>query len=36
VQPDVVSSEELTLWMVPYARNPHFTGRDDLLDQLMM
>ncbi len=35
VQPDVVPSEELTLWMVPYARNPHFTGRDDLLDQLM-
>ncbi|HET8843479.1 MAG TPA: NB-ARC domain-containing protein, partial [Ktedonobacteraceae bacterium] len=22
------------LWMVPYARNPHFTGRDDLLEQL--
>jgi tetratricopeptide (TPR) repeat protein/DNA-binding XRE family transcriptional regulator len=22
------------IWMVPYARNPHFTGRDELLDQL--
>jgi tetratricopeptide (TPR) repeat protein/transposase-like protein len=22
------------LWQVPYPRNPHFTGRDELLDQL--
>jgi tetratricopeptide (TPR) repeat protein/nucleoside phosphorylase len=22
------------VWNVPYARNPHFTGRDDLFDQL--
>ncbi len=22
------------LWTVPYSRNPHFTGRDDLLDQI--
>jgi transcriptional regulator with XRE-family HTH domain/tetratricopeptide (TPR) repeat protein len=29
-----VPSEELTLWMIPYARNPHFTGRDDLLSYL--
>lgn len=27
-------SEETALWTVPYARNPHFTGRDDLLQQL--
>ncbi|GHO96449.1 tetratricopeptide repeat protein [Reticulibacter mediterranei] len=27
-------SEERALWTVPYARNPHFTGRDDLLSQL--
>lgn len=27
-------SEESALWTVPYARNPHFTGRDDLLSQL--
>lgn len=23
-----------SLWQLPYPRNPHFTGRDDLLDQL--
>jgi hypothetical protein len=22
------------LWQIPYPRNPHFTGRDELLDQL--
>ena len=27
-------TEPLALWSVPYRRNPHFTGRDDLLDQL--
>jgi DNA-binding XRE family transcriptional regulator len=27
-------SEETALWTVPYARNPHFTGRDGLLQQL--
>jgi tetratricopeptide (TPR) repeat protein/transcriptional regulator with XRE-family HTH domain len=27
-------SQEIPLWTVPYARNPHFTGRDDLLQQL--
>lgn len=27
-------SEEISLWTVPYARNPHFTGRDDLLHHL--
>jgi nucleoside phosphorylase/tetratricopeptide (TPR) repeat protein len=33
---DVPSSQEGSsgVWNVPYARNPHFTGRDDLLDQL--
>jgi tetratricopeptide (TPR) repeat protein len=28
------SSEILQLWTVPYARNPYFTGRDPLLEQL--
>jgi transcriptional regulator with XRE-family HTH domain len=28
------ASEAIALWTVPYARNPHFTGRDELLDQL--
>ncbi|GCF11469.1 FxSxx-COOH system tetratricopeptide repeat protein [Dictyobacter arantiisoli] len=27
-------TQEAALWTVPYARNPHFTGRDDLLKQL--
>ena len=27
-------TQALTLWTVPYQRNPHFTGRDDLLDRL--
>lgn len=27
-------SEEPPLWTVPYARNPHFTGRDELLETL--
>jgi tetratricopeptide (TPR) repeat protein/nucleoside phosphorylase len=26
--------EPSVIWNVPYARNPHFTGRDDLLDRL--
>jgi tetratricopeptide (TPR) repeat protein/transcriptional regulator with XRE-family HTH domain len=26
--------EEIPLWTVPYRRNPHFTGRDEILDQL--
>src|SRR5690349_9218638 len=25
---------ESALWTIPYARNPHFTGRDDLLSRL--
>jgi len=29
------TANEITLWTVPYARNPYFTGRDALLDQLM-
>ena len=29
-----VLSEALALWTVPLARNPHFTGRDDLLSAL--
>src|SRR3989440_750237 len=33
--PGAAASDEITLWTVPYARNPHFTGRDDLLEQLM-
>jgi transcriptional regulator with XRE-family HTH domain len=28
-------SDQVVLWTVPYARNPHFTGRDDLLDLLV-
>jgi transcriptional regulator with XRE-family HTH domain len=28
------SRDTLILWTVPYPRNPHFTGRDDLLEQL--
>ncbi len=32
--PLVTSPEENALWTVPYARNPHFTGRDDLLSEL--
>ncbi len=35
VQPGTSPSEEIALWTVPYARNPYFTGRHDLLDQLM-
>jgi tetratricopeptide (TPR) repeat protein/transcriptional regulator with XRE-family HTH domain len=27
-------AEPPALWTVPYRRNPHFTGRDDLLEQL--
>jgi tetratricopeptide (TPR) repeat protein/transcriptional regulator with XRE-family HTH domain len=27
-------SESPALWIVPYRRNPHFTGRDELLDLL--
>lgn len=27
-------SEKIALWTVPYLRNPHFTGREDLLAQL--
>ena len=30
-QSNAVPSEQLALWTVPYARNPHFTGRDELL-----
>jgi transcriptional regulator with XRE-family HTH domain len=26
--------EKLALWTIPYARNPYFTGRDDLLSEL--
>lgn len=29
-----VSAEPFLLWTVPYRPNPHFTGRDDLLEQL--
>lgn len=31
---DAAPSQELALWTVPYTRNPHFTGRDDLLSHL--
>ncbi len=29
------SPTENALWTIPYARNLHFTGRDEILDQLM-
>ena len=35
-QTDLVLTEPAALWMVPYLRNPHFTGRDELLDQLAL
>lgn len=28
------SKDVLAVWTVPYSRNPHFIGRNDLLDQL--
>jgi tetratricopeptide (TPR) repeat protein/transcriptional regulator with XRE-family HTH domain len=31
---NVSPAEPLELWTVPYLRNPHFTGRDELLEQL--
>ncbi|HET8841138.1 MAG TPA: helix-turn-helix domain-containing protein, partial [Ktedonobacteraceae bacterium] len=34
-QASVSATDPGGIWMVPYARNPHFTGRDDLLLQLM-
>jgi tetratricopeptide (TPR) repeat protein/transcriptional regulator with XRE-family HTH domain len=33
-QTESYPSAKTSLWTVPYARNPHFTGRDDLLQQL--
>ncbi len=35
--PEIFSSpsdQSLSLWSVPYPRNPHFTGRDEILDLL--
>src|SRR5690349_944241 len=32
--PVIVVPEELVLWTLPYARNPHFTGREELLSQI--
>jgi tetratricopeptide (TPR) repeat protein/transcriptional regulator with XRE-family HTH domain len=34
-QPGGVLSVHRALWTVPYARNPYFTGRDEVLDHLM-
>lgn len=31
---ETASSEEQGLWIVPYARNPHFSGREELLEAL--
>jgi Tfp pilus assembly protein PilF/transcriptional regulator with XRE-family HTH domain len=28
-------SQEVALWTVPHTRNPHFTGREDYLEQVM-
>lgn len=33
-QANLSAEEPLALWTVPYLRNSHFTGRDDLLDQI--
>jgi len=33
-QDSLSPTEPEALWMVPYLRNPHFAGRDDLLNQL--
>jgi tetratricopeptide (TPR) repeat protein len=33
-QASIHSREPEAFWMVPYVRNPHFTGRDVLLEQL--
>ncbi|HEY4389160.1 MAG TPA: FxSxx-COOH system tetratricopeptide repeat protein [Ktedonobacteraceae bacterium] len=33
-QSSTTPSKALAIWMVPYLRNPHFTGRNDLLDHL--
>ncbi|HEY0757615.1 MAG TPA: tetratricopeptide repeat protein [Ktedonobacteraceae bacterium] len=33
-QTEHAPAEEVALWTVPYARNPHFTGRDELLQHL--
>ncbi|HEU5374102.1 MAG TPA: FxSxx-COOH system tetratricopeptide repeat protein [Ktedonobacteraceae bacterium] len=33
-QASLAPTEPAAFWMVPYRRNPHFTGRDDLLEQL--
>ena len=34
IQASSSPAEASGLWTVPYLRNPHFTGRDDLLEQL--
>ena len=35
MQPVMVDGVTLaSVWMVPYQRNPHFMGRDDLLGRL--
>ena len=33
-QSSLPPSKALAIWMVPYLRSPHFTGRNDLLDHL--
>ena len=33
-QTPLSSTNEFTLWTVPYQRNPHFTGRDAIFEQL--
>ncbi len=33
-QGNAIASQPLSIWMVPYIRNSHFTGRDELLSHL--
>src|SRR6266700_2755461 len=32
----IYTTERLSLWTIPYPRNPHFAGREDLLEQLAL
>ena len=34
LQPEVTTPEETAIWTIPYARNPHFTGRETFFERL--